>query len=262
MVASLKFIALAAIQGLAEFLPISSSGHLALAEMLFGIESPGPSLELFLHLGTVFSVCIFYRKRLAQLATAFLRLEKDAVRYAAYVCVSAVPAALVHFCAKDRIADVFDAPRAIGCLLVANGALLLLSCVTDALQRGRGGGISLLRALAMGVGQGIAIFPGISRSGTSIHAGRIAGMSPGKAAEFSFIMSLPAILGAILLELRSNPAGLTAGMCVSEAAIATLVSGAVGCFALKVVVKTLEKGRFWVFGVWCIAAGALAVSLA
>lgn len=255
---TLRLLCLSVVQGLAEFLPISSSGHLVLAGRALGVESPGPGLELFLHAGTLCSICLFYRKRIAELVRSVVRLEREGLRYALFVAVSMVPAFVFYCFAKDAMDAAFDSVRAVGWLLVVNGALLLLSAVTDKL-RPVGGGPTALRALAMGVGQALAVLPGISRSGTSIHAGRLAGMSPSAAAEFSFIMSIPVIAGAVVLQFKDGVSGALAGFSPTDAAIAAVVSAVVGYVALKIVVKTLSRGRFWMFGVWCLAVGTVAL---
>ena len=253
MLDSLRIIGLAAVQGLAEFLPVSSSGHLALAESVFGLDSPGPALELFLHAGTLFSVCVFYRSRIVSLVRGVAKLERGALLYALCVAFSVVPAGLAYALAKDEIDAAFDSRRVVGALLLANGALLALSRVTDRMKPG-GGPVTAARALAMSLGQALAILPGISRSGTSIHAGRLAGMSPRAAAEFSFLMSVPAILGAIALQILDDPGEALAGLGAGDAVAATVVSAAVGYAALRAVVK------FWIFGVWCFAVGAAALA--
>lgn len=252
-------LTLAAVQGLAEFLPISSSGHLVLAEKALGLDSPGPSLELFLHAGTLLSICVFYRRTLLRLALSALRGGREGLLYAGYVLLSMVPAGLAYKLFKDQMTSAFDSTRAVGWLLLANAALLLLSAATDRL-RPSGGGPTALRALAMGLGQAVAILPGISRSGTSIHAGRLAGMSPAKAAEFSFLMSIPVIAAGVVMEGGPAICG-DGGMPIWQLVLATAISAAVGYAALMIVQRTLAVGKFWMFGIWCAAVGALAVAM-
>ena len=254
MVDTTGLLTLAAVQGLAEFLPVSSSGHLVLAERALGIESPGPALELFLHLGTLFSICAVYRRTLARLLSSALHGGREGLRYAAFVALSMVPTFAGYVVVKKTAGGVFDSPRAVSWLMVANGALLLLSAVTDRVRPG-GGGPTAKRALAMGLGQALAVLPGISRSGTSIHAGRLAGMSSAKAAEFSFLMSIPVIAGAVLLECGNGGDGAFAGLSAGQAALATAVSALVGCVALRLVLKVIERGKFWMFGLWCAGLG-------
>lgn len=264
---TLQILFLSVVQGLTEFLPVSSSGHLALAQRALGVSSPGARLELFLHVGTLLSVCLFYRRRLAELIGDFLHGRRAGWLYAGWVLLSMVPAGFVYLFAKDPIERLYDAPRVVGALLVLNGLLLLCSALADRRDRAapRGGALSWGRALAMGVGQALAVLPGISRSGTSITAGRLAGAAPKDAAEFSFVMSIPVIAGAALLEfVGSAGADKAAGLPVPlwTALAAAAVGAVVGFVALCAVVRLVSRGRFWVFGLYCLAVGAAALALA
>ena len=269
---TIKILCLAVVQGLTEFLPVSSSGHLVLAQRFLGVQSPGPDLELFLHVGTLLSVCLFYRRRLASLLADLARGRRAGVLYAAWVLVSMVPAGVAYATGSDFFDRIYDSPRTVAALLVANGALLLLSALPE--RRSRGGRerpLDGLRAFAMGVGQAIAVLPGISRSGTSISAGRLFGLGPKQAAEFSFVMSIPVIAGAALLEL-ANTGRIRAALdgaeipgfpvAIGPALAAAALAGAVGYAALRAVVRVLDRGAFWMFGPYCIAAGALAWAFA
>ena len=173
---TIKILCLAVVQGLTEFLPVSSSGHLVLAQRFLGVQSPGPDLELFLHVGTLLSVCLFYRRRLASLLADLARGRRAGVLYAAWVLVSMVPAGVAYATGRDFFDRIYDSPRTVAALLVANGVLLLLSALPERRSRAERP-LDGLRALAMGVGQAIAVLPGISRSGTSISAGRLFGLA-------------------------------------------------------------------------------------
>ena len=269
---TIKILCLAVVQGLTEFLPVSSSGHLVLAQRFLGVQSPGPDLELFLHVGTLLSVCLFYRRRLASLLADLARGRRAGVLYAAWVLVSMVPAGVAYATGSDFFDRIYDSPRTVAALLVANGALLLLSALPE--RRSRGGRerpLDGLRAFAMGVGQAIAVLPGISRSGTSISAGRLFGLGPKQAAEFSFVMSIPVIAGAALLEL-ANTGRIRAALdgaeipgfpvAIGPALAAAALAGAVGYAALRAVVRVLDRGSFWAFGPYCLAVGALAWAFA
>ena len=265
---TVKILCLAVVQGLTEFLPVSSSGHLVLAQRFLGVKSPGPDLELFLHVGTLFSVCVFYRKRLVSIFADLARGRRAGVLYAAWVLVSMVPAGLAYACGKPFFDGIYDSPRTVAALLAANGALLLLSALAERRSRaGREKPLDGLRAFAMGVGQAIAVLPGISRSGTSISAGRLFGLGPKQAAEFSFVMSIPVIAGAALLEFAETGrirAALDGAeipgfpVAIGPALAAAALAGAVGWLALRAVVRVLDRGAFWAFGPYCLAAGALA----
>lgn len=259
----LKLMILSAVQGLAEFLPVSSSAHLVLVQKALSVESPGSSLELYLHAGTLATVCVFYRRRIAQVVSDMARMRARGWRFALCVVLSAVPAGIVYALCGERFESVYDSTRCVAALMVVNGALLLGA---SALVRSPGGGdVSVWRALAMGLGQAFAILPGISRSGTSISAGRVAGMGAAKAAEFSFLMSVPAIAGAILVDVASSSSGAEAEAASqfggASFAAAAVVAAVVGYGALSLVVRTLERGRFWIFGVYCVAAGAVALAV-
>lgn len=248
---------LAAVQGLTEFLPVSSSGHLVLAQRALGVQSPGPELELFLHLGTLASICVFYRRRLLSLAGSFFRGERAGWLYAAWVAVSAVPAGLFYKACGARIDAAYDSHRTVAALMVLNGALLLLSALADRRKADKPLGFG--RALAMGAGQALAILPGVSRSGTSISAGRLFGLGPKTAAEFSFVMSIPVIAGAAVLEFLSADGNGSFPVPAGTALAATAVAALVGWIALRTVVRLLERGAFWTFGPYCIAVGAAAL---
>ena len=194
----LKIAVMSVIQGVAEFLPISSSGHLALAKYFLGLESPGAALELFLHAGTLLSVVVFYWRKLFALVVGLFRFEKASLLYALWVLVSMIPAGIVFSVMGDEIDKTFDNPMLISAMLCVTGLILIsLYFVNRRPERKRP--FNGWDALIMGVAQAVAMLPGISRAGSTICAGRFAGVKPAEAAEFSFIMSLPVIAGAVFV---------------------------------------------------------------
>ena len=205
---------------------------------------------------------------IASLLADLARGRRAGVLYAAWVLVSMVPAGVSYAAGRDFFDRIYDSPRTVAALLAANGALLLLSALAERRSRaGRERPLDGLRALAMGVGQAIAVLPGISRSGTSISFGRLFGLGPKQAAEFSFVMSIPVIAGAALLEFAETgriQAALDGAeipgfpVAVGPALAAAALAGAVGYAALRTVVRVLDRGAFWMFGPYCLAAGALA----
>ncbi|MBQ6135823.1 MAG: undecaprenyl-diphosphate phosphatase, partial [Kiritimatiellae bacterium] len=177
---------LALLQGVAEFLPISSSGHLVIAQRLLGMDIPGMRLDIFLHVGTLASIIVFYWR-------TFWRILRELDwRYALKIAVSAVPAAAVYFCFKDFIDPLFENARMVGALLMFTGATLI---GTRYLPRGNGD-VSFSRAWFMGLAQALALLPGVSRSGMTLASARGGRVDPEKSAEFSFRMSAPLIAGA------------------------------------------------------------------
>lgn len=249
----LEVTILAVLQGVAEFLPISSSGHLVIDQHLLGIDTPGMRLDLFLHVGTLASIFAFYW------ATLWRIVRRFEWQYALKVAVSALPAVLVYFCFKDFIDGMFENARMVGALLMFTGAVLI---GTRYLPRGSKD-VSLLRALLMGLGQALALLPGVSRSGMTLASARGGRVDAEKAAEFSFLMSAPLILGGAFLELAKSadePAAgeIGWGLTLYGAALAAVV----GYFSLKLLVKALKGKWFWLFGPYCLAAGLLTLLLA
>ena len=248
---------LSVLQGIAEFLPISSSGHLVLGKSLLGLGDVGMRLDIFLHVGTLLSIFVFY---FAVIRRIVMNLEWS---YMAKVVVSAVPAGIVGVCFKDSIETAFASPKMVGAALLFTGAVLT---ATRFLPKGEKE-VSFLRALIMGVAQAVAILPGVSRSGMTLAAARASKVDAERAAEFSFLMSAPPIAGAALLEILKAVRGAAEagaavetgwGLCIFGAVLAAVV----GWFALKLLVASLKGRWFWLFGPYCFVAGALTLALA
>ena len=251
----LEAVILGIVQGLTEFLPVSSSGHLVIAEALLGVRAPGVAVEVVLHVATLLSVVIVYQQRLRQLARGALDRDHDAWRFIGLLALASVPAGLVGVFLEDQIERAFDAPAVTGVMLLVTGGMLWST------RRRRGAGSRAERpgaALALGIGiaQAFAILPGISRSGATITAG-LWGRLPGeRAAEFSFLMSIPAIAGAAVLQAaeigeswrRVGGASLAAGFA------AALV---VGVLAIRTLVWLLRRQAFHAFAYYVWPVGAL-----
>jgi len=245
-------VILSVLQGIAEFLPISSSGHLVLGKAVLGLREMGMRLDIFLHVGTLFAIAAFYWRIVWRVIS---ELEWS---YMLKIVASAVPAGVVGVLFKDDLEAAFASPRMVGGALVFTGIVLSL---TKFLPKGARD-VSFGRALAMGVAQAVAILPGVSRSGMTLAAARAAKVDAEKSAEFSFLMSAPPIAGAALLEvLKSLKAaeGASAapevswGLCLFGAVLAA----AVGYGALAFLLKSLKSRWFWLFGPYCILAGLL-----
>ena len=240
---------LSILQGVAEFLPISSSGHLVLGKTLLGLGDVGMRLDIFLHVGTLLSIFVFYFSVIRRIV---VRMEWS---YMAKVVLSAVPAGIVGVCFKDDIEAAFASARMVGFALLFTGAVLT---ATKFLPRG-GKDVSFLRALLMGGAQAVAILPGVSRSGMTLAAARASKVDAEKAAEFSFLMSAPPIGGAAALEILkavkgAEPSGATEvgwGLCIFGALLAAVV----GWIALRLLVASLKSRWFWLFGPYCLVAG-------
>jgi len=259
----LKVTILAILQGVAEFLPISSSGHLVIGQHMLGIEEPGMRLDIFLHLGTLAAIFAYYWRTIRTLFGAAVLPAKAEERraawlYVAKIAASAMPAVVVYLFFHDFITGMFENARMVGALLMFTGAVLI---GTRYLPRGDRE-VGFLRALAMGAGQAIALLPGVSRSGMTLASARAGRVDSEKAAEFSFLMSAPLIAGAALLELlKAEEAGAQAeigwGLTLYGAAVAAVV----GYVSLALLVRALRGSRFWWFGVYCLVAGLLTLIL-
>jgi undecaprenyl-diphosphatase len=244
---------LAVLQGIAEFLPVSSSGHLVIAGRFLGAGDQGSILlEIVLHLGTLAAVLAVYRKEILSLVSGCIRADRESLRLLGLIVLASVPAALVGILLGDIVESVFDDALVVSLLLAVNGIILLLA----GRKRPGTAGVSVRSGFAAGLAQAVAVLPGISRSGSTISALVSTGVSPAGAARFSFLMSIPAVAGAALLELPGAPAPAAGELPVLAAGFA--VSALVGFASLKLLLGILGKGRFWVFGIYCLAAGITA----
>ena len=247
-------LVLGLVQGLTEFLPISSSGHLVLAERFVGFKPQGVFFEVVVHLGTLISVFIAYRGRIVELIKGMFGAEKSAWQYAWLIIIASVPAALAGFLLRDWFEAKFHSPIDLGWQFIVN-ALILWSTKWAAERLGEGKPIDTGRALLVGIGQAFAILPAISRSGTTIAAALWTGVKPAVAAEFSFLMSIVVIAGTGVLEVRTVPPGVDPfepGMI--WAFVASLVSGIV---AIRFLVALLRSSKFHLFAPYCAVVGVL-----
>ncbi len=245
---------LAVLQGVAEFLPISSSGHLVIGQHLLGVNAPGMRLDVMLHLGTLVSIFVFYWRTVASLfRDAFAGpapARREAWLFVAKIAASALPAVAVYLVFKKEIEGLFENARMVGALLMFTGAVLI---GTRYMPRGQRD-VSFLRAIAMGAAQALALLPGVSRSGMTLASARAGRVDGGKAAEFSFLMSAPLICGGVLLELVKGEVETTR-MSWGVLLWGTVVAAVVGYFSLALLVKALKGRWFWLFGPYCIVAG-------
>ena len=251
----IKLQILAVIQGIAEFLPVSSSGHLTIFRHWLGLEAAADcagALEILLHAGTLLALLVFYRRRLLQLAAGLLRRDGSSWRYAGAVVLSAVPAGILYFAAGDWLEALFSAPLAVALLLICTGLMLLSLRKAPSDEQP----VTWKRALGIGIAQAIAVLPGISRSGSTYTASRWLKVGSQEAFDFSFIMSIPVIAGAILLKLDDIGSVAGQGMALGLAC-ATVLSAVTGYAALKLLSFIRISGKFHCFGWYCLAAGAV-----
>jgi undecaprenyl-diphosphatase len=247
-------ILLGILQGLTEFLPVSSSGHLVIVQSLLpGFDGPAVAFDVLLHAGTLAAVLIYFRHDLISIAKECFRPGKGGLHLPLLLIVGTVPAALVGVYFADAIEPLFAAPRFASAGLIVTSFLLYF-----AWRIGTGGNrsmetLTIPAALLIGVLQAVAIVPGISRSGATIAAGIFLGLSGQEAARFSFLLSIPAITGAFLLE---------SGALKESEALITYIAGAlaaalIGWASIAILMKLLGRGKLLPFAVYCLVLGIL-----
>ncbi len=250
---SLEAIWLGIVQGLTEFLPVSSSGHLVIVQALLGVTHKGVVFEVAVHVATLLSVLAFYRARVAALAFGALSGRRDALEYVAKLALATVPAVALVLIAGDFLEGLFDRPVVAGWGLLATGAILWSTRLT--LPNATIEQPSWSAAWWIGCAQAIAIVPGVSRSGSTVAASLALGVAPPAAAEFSFLMSVPAILGAAVLK-----AGDLSRIAPGERlpiALAIVAAGISGFAAIWLFVRLLRTRGFHRFAYYTWAVGAL-----
>ena len=238
-------ILLGIVQGLAEFLPISSSGHLVIIQnFLPGFSQPGILLDVILHFGTLFSVAFFFRRKLFSYFNA---------RYLTLLVIGTLPAVIIGLLFKGQIETLFQSVKVVGWALLATGVLNLL---TDKFKT-KTDVITNRNALLTGIIQAVAIIPGVSRSGSTIFASTAQGINKKEAAEFSFILSVPAVLGANVLEMASSRDVITGSYPLYI--LGFLASFVAGYIAISLVFKLISSKHFEYFAYYCFALGILTI---
>lgn len=262
----LQAVILGVVQGLTEFLPVSSSGHLVLAEKLMGVATQNLRFEVTVHLATALAVCVAYRRKIGKLVRAVfrariypkngrVRVVDENLRLFLLLVLATVPGALVGYLLDDLVEKAFANPVTTSIGLVITGTVLYSTRFVKRHDKS----MNWWRALAIGLAQAVAILPGISRSGSTIATGILAGIKQERAAEFSFLLSVPIILGAGLVKLRET--SLTA---IPASEMASLIAGAVtagltGFLAIKWLLKLIKQGRFDAFSYYCWIVGVLGI---
>jgi undecaprenyl-diphosphatase len=239
------------IQGLTEFLPISSSGHLVIGQKVLGISVAGNAFEVVVHLGTLVSALIVFWADIWQLLKSLKSTPTQ--KYIFAIAIGTIPAVIIGFFFKDVISEAFENIRVVSITLLITGIILLTTKFIKTKMKD----ISISRGLLIGIAQAMAIVPGISRSGITISLGMHLGVAPEKAAKFSFLLVIPAIAGAGLLTgldlLKSSEPILPWFVLI----IGFLSSLIVGWISLKWLLGLIRSGKFHWFGVYCIFVGFL-----
>jgi len=252
----IKIILLGLVQGFTEFLPISSSGHLVLAAEFLNFHEEGIAFEVFVHLGTLFSVLLVFRRDIFQMIVAPYRVwfkgERDqelmrSTHWTVYVLIGTIPAGVIGLIFKSQIEAVFSNVLLVILMLFITGTLMILSKYVKESTAD----ISYLKSFLIGCAQAFAILPGISRSGSTIVTGMALGVDRSEAARFSFILSIPAILGATVLKVRDL---LESQMLADELwhlLLGATVAFGSGYLAIVWLLDVVRKGKLEWFGYYC-----------
>ena len=249
---------LGVVQGLTEFLPVSSSGHLVIFRELLGAEAPSDLVfEITVHVATALATIVVFRKQILDLLQGLFKFKyNQQTDFIAKLVVSMIPVAIVGFFFKDKVEELFSSLLVVGCALMVTALLLFLSDRVKARKEGKE--ITFGQALVMGLGQAVAVIPGLSRSGTTISAGLLSGASRNKVAEFSFLMVLVPILGEAFLDLVGGD------LATSSISIAPLVLGFLaaffsGLFACKAMIALVKKAGLKWFALYCAIVGLIVI---
>jgi undecaprenyl-diphosphatase len=270
---TLEAIILGIIQGLTEFLPVSSSGHLVLFQKMFGLKQAELFFDVSVHLGTLVAVIIVFRREVKKIITALVqlvssaglkenflqRVESDSqLKMALLIVIGSIPTAILGFLFAGIADRLFASGRITGLMLIITGLLLWLTRRTSASgDQARGDRLTLKNAFIIGIVQGLAIIPGISRSGSTISIGLLLGIDREMAARYSFLLSIPAIIGAGLLSLKNGFS--QTDLTIRAALLGAFAAALVGFAALKSLLQMVKKGQLHIFAPYCWLVGILAI---
>ena len=266
-------ILLGIVQGLTEFLPVSSSGHLVLLQQLLGLKEAELFFDVCVHLGTLVAVIIVFRQEIKDIVLALLRLvamtgQKEEMRaaiesdpqlkMALLIVIGSIPTAVLGLLFSSIADRLFSSVMIVGVMLIATG--LLLWATRSKTKDSPPSGIDRLtpkNAFIIGIVQGLAIIPGISRSGSTISTGLLLGIDREIAARFSFLLSIPAIVGAGMLSLKEGL--FAAGSTIQIPLVGAITAAIVGYAALKVLLQVVKKGGLHLFAPYCGLVGIVAI---
>ena len=257
------------LQGLAEFLPVSSSGHLVLGKTLFNMHDVGMFFDIMLHVGTLFSIFVVFHKKIWNILYGIFKKEEAQIKEALFIVIASVPTAFIGLFFKDTLENLFVNPKAVCVGLLFTGVLLFLTrwSAPSAEKPMRVKPMNWWRAFLTGVMQGVACIPGISRSGSTTSVMLYLGIDRKYAGEFTFLMSIPAVAGAALLDLKKwiscQGADALLDVCKDSGnfslalILGMIVSFISGIFALKWLMAFVKKGKLHYFSWYVFAVGVL-----
>ncbi len=260
----IEAVILGILQGLTEYLPVSSSGHLAIGSALFGIEGEeNLTFTIVVHVATVLSTLVILWKEVDWIFRGLFKFQmNEETRYVMNIIISMIPVGIVGLFFKDYVEKIFGSGLLIvGCMLLLTAILLTYSYYAKPRKKEK---ISLKDAFIIGLAQACAVMPGLSRSGSTIATGLILGNKKENLAQFSFLMVIPPILGEALLSGMEIIKG--ASTADSEMSIGALAAGFIaafvsGCIACKWMINIVKKGKLVYFGIYCAIAGAITIAV-
>ncbi|MBR1449037.1 MAG: undecaprenyl-diphosphate phosphatase [Prevotella sp.] len=257
----LQALILGIIQGLTEYLPVSSSGHLEIGNALLGVEiEENLTFDVMLHVATVLSTLVVLWSEIDWILRGLFKFKMNAeTKYALNIVVSMIPVGIVGVLFKDKIEALFTGNLLlVGCCLLVTALLLTFTYFARPRQKEN---ISWVDALIIGIAQAIAVLPGISRSGSTIATGLLLGNKKEKLAQFSFLMVIPPILGQALLSAMKFVKGDEAfgGVGTTPMIVGFVAAFISGCFACKWMINIVKKGKLVYFGIYCAIAGTVAI---
>ena len=251
------------IQGLTEYLPVSSSGHLAIGAKLFGLNGEeNLTFTVAVHVATVLSTLVILWKEIVWLIMGFFKFKwNDEMKYFVNILISMIPVAIVGFFFKDTVESIFGSGLlVVGICLLVTAALLAFAYFAKPRQKEK---ISMLDAFVIGIAQAAAVLPGLSRSGSTIATGLLLGNKKEKLAQFSFLMVIPPILGEALLDVlkifKGSADAATSSIGTLPLVIGFITAFVVGCIACKWMINIVKKGKLIWFAVYCALAGAATI---
>ena len=246
----LEYILLGAVQGLTEFFPISSSGHLLLLRKLFGINEGGLLIEVALHLGTLLSILFFWKKFIHQKINETLNGDFN---YLLIIIIGTIPAGFIGIMFEDIIKDYFFDISSMNYLIICYSVLTIIIFSTKYFLNNKGLSISYFYAFLIGMAQAMAILPGLSRSGLTIFMALLLGLSFKKSMQFSFMLAIPILIFSSLYLIINNIEFLMLDIYfLIELSIGIFSSFLIGYAVLFILEKIIDKGRFWLFSFYCL----------
>jgi len=248
-------IILGIVQGLTEFLPISSSGHLVLLQHLFSFPYDPARFDILLHAGTLMSIFFFYRHRLWDLVLGALRGQAQTWRYIGLLVIGTFPTAFIGLMWRKELEELFSKPEDLWYQFLGTAFILALSWVYR--KRAVSQALKPIHAFIIGVAQGISIIPALSRSGLTVGSAILMGIEPKLSAEFSFLLGIPAMLGALLFELFEVQKGAPP----LPSLVGFLSSMGMGVLAIALFIRTLQRGSFLFFALYCTLLGIVSFVL-